>query len=396
MRIKHIHLMYINSGVDCYNTLFSINKYNISLFTEGGTEDVPLVVTFHDGQTATVPAGKAVWIPRALHERVTLELKLPPGVKRTLTEQSEYPTHNAPGYPSSGPRAEPEQFAVGEPQPTWPSPWLLDGRYRPGYNGGFYSYPPFVPPYAIGSPWPAEGRRIEDMKPIDWSQADEELRRKVASQIAEHESRSWTPPPHYRHHHHVQQNGILTKKDALVSTDDSSVVEQLRQQASKSLRFKDEATEWEAEYAAGNLEMRDSGHESLSDTDQVVSCRYCSEDEGDERGDKPDTRDASVGTHGKNYMRHWPSRSRSAGPRPPWRYWHHDEAPSLRDPIHYGPYAMGPYQESVPPIPLETKQVKSGPQGGEYSNNRHFYQYPYIVLFSCCNSQVFVYLVLFS
>lgn len=39
----------------------------------------------------------------------------------------------------------------------------------------------------------------------------------------------------------------------------------------------------------------------------------------------------------------------------PWGYWRNDSPPSLLDPLHYGPYRAGPYEDHLEERSMETK-----------------------------------------
>ena len=64
--------------------------------------DNDLTVTFYNGQTDKVTAGKAVWIPLALHDRITLELKMPRDARKNLETHEGYPSKSFEGYPTNG------------------------------------------------------------------------------------------------------------------------------------------------------------------------------------------------------------------------------------------------------------------------------------------------------
>ena len=293
-----------------------------------------------------------MWIPRALFDRVTLELKLPPGVKRNLAEEEEYPKQNVNGYPTSGPVADPEQFSVGDPHSFWPPPWMLHNGFGYGLHRGFYRYPCYAPMFSLSSRGEApvfhESSKTETTYETDTQKSL--LASKVASQIAEYENRQTSSGP------------TISNLSSTAEHNKENIGK--RSSKNRNIRFKeDDGSDIEAEYSAGDLEVRDSAIGSLSDPEPYDSETETGYSSGKETSEM---RDVGVGTHGRTYRCQWPRRSFSAGPRPPWRYWRNTEAPSMYDPLHYGPYAAGPYQESVPPVPLESKQVKTGSCGGKF------------------------------
>ena len=68
----------------------------------GADTDSDLTVTFYNGKTEKVTTGKAVWIPLALHDRITLELKMPKEARRDLEKHEGYPEKSYSGYPTNG------------------------------------------------------------------------------------------------------------------------------------------------------------------------------------------------------------------------------------------------------------------------------------------------------
>ena len=83
----------------------SITKHLvISMHSIGTESDNDLTVTFYNGQTHKVTCGKAVWIPLAHHDRISLELKMPKNARKDLEKQEGYPSKSFEGYPTSGKR----------------------------------------------------------------------------------------------------------------------------------------------------------------------------------------------------------------------------------------------------------------------------------------------------
>lgn len=49
-------------------------------------------------------------------------------------------------------------------------------------------------------------------------------------------------------------------------------------------------------------------------------------------------------------------RRRSASPiKPRWQYWNKEPAPDLTEPMHFGPYRVGPYDATASAAPLELR-----------------------------------------
>ncbi|XP_052087168.1 uncharacterized protein LOC127724285 [Mytilus californianus] len=93
-----------------------------------GPEDDVLTVTFSNGKTSQVPPHTAIWTPTTVYERLALELKMPKEAREKLQSQDEYPKESLPGYPTSGPEAEPEEFGKAPPFEFDLDPMVLETR----------------------------------------------------------------------------------------------------------------------------------------------------------------------------------------------------------------------------------------------------------------------------
>ncbi|XP_060072510.1 uncharacterized protein LOC132552362 [Ylistrum balloti] len=80
-----------------------------------GPDDLQITVTFSNGRTERVAADTALWVPEEVYERLVLELKMPREARETLQTHPHYPLENLPGYPTSGPQAEPRVFEQPHP-----------------------------------------------------------------------------------------------------------------------------------------------------------------------------------------------------------------------------------------------------------------------------------------
>lgn len=65
----------------------------------------PIQVVFYTGESATIPANTAIWIPVEAYNRLRLEATMPARARGTLARTPGYPANSLPGYPTSGPNA---------------------------------------------------------------------------------------------------------------------------------------------------------------------------------------------------------------------------------------------------------------------------------------------------
>ena len=159
--------------------------YNIQfIFLLGGGEDETLIVSFHNGKSVDVPLNKALWVPTALHDRITFELQLPSNVRQEMSEVEQYPQENRPGYPTSGPAADPKEFERFDPRyVTQMGPYVYPGGDReiPYYLP--YRYP--VHYKYMPGPSAVRSEEIDAMVP-GTEMTKSELNEKVMRQLMEH------------------------------------------------------------------------------------------------------------------------------------------------------------------------------------------------------------------
>lgn len=290
-------------------------------FYPGVEPDKHLVVTLYDGRTVNVPYNKALWIPVDFYERITFEIKLPRGVRKELATQDLYPYYTSCGYPASGSLAFPPQF-----ERYVPAAWLTaTGKYPIGWGGG----------QGRGSPWMAyldDGSRTLDRHPVNGHlktiEGDElipgtdmtksQLNNKVMTQI--------------------MQNKMTLMKE---TGSDTGVLKKTNSPSEcglrKSVSFFDLRDDSKLELS----DARDSGHGSQADLSFSDS-----DLEADNYEDCTTTRDIAVGTdRSLSVLSFRKSRSASSQRQKAWKYWKNDPAPSLTEPMHYGPYREGPYRD---------------------------------------------------
>ena len=303
------------------------------MYSGGPDEDI--VVSFHNGKSCNVSRESACWIPRELHERITFELRLPKQVRcEFATQDKPYPEENMPGYPVSGPKATPIDYQVHE------SGWLERQEVAPMRQ----SYNPFYVPvypthyhHRVEIPARPDKFRAEDMDSVipgtDITKA--ELNEKVMSQLMRHKMIA----EDQKLQKDTDNNKLLHRRE---QQDENLLIKSLE----KSVTFKDPESDLEGE--VGDLELRDSGRGSshdleLSDLEQT-----------DEGFSGPETREVAVGTDRSLLFR---PKLRRPQKRPGWKYWNSDPAPELLEPMHEGPYRVGPYDEAITMGPPEDRSM---------------------------------------
>jgi hypothetical protein len=285
-----------------------------------------------------VPLDVALWIPHQLHERIAFEVQLPSHVRRDFAEQDRYPEETMEGYPTSGPKAFPAEFD------TVDSHWVPNNR-NVVIERGMYQHPYYVPLYPIYYKFKPEKSAVkcdeveETIPGTEMTKA--QLNEKVMSQIMSHKLTASDEAKL------VEESKLLSKRDQALET---------AQLVKKSVTFTEgNASDREAEFDAGDLDMRDSGRGSGDD--------LCLSDvEGYESGKE------DQGTQTSKIDSWPPRRSRSESKRPPWRYWGRDPSPNLLEPMHYGPYRVGPYDEPYVAPPMECRNTLLNSQGGCFSS----------------------------
>ena len=273
-----------------------------------------------------------------LHERVKFELQLPSKVRQEFRDQSMYPEESYPGYPTTSIRAVPDEYEAYEPA------WIPGNQpVRVGAGRRFYRYPFLVPRYGMmygyeapaSTESPPQGADPDGTIPgTDLTKS--QLSEKVTTQIQQNKSV-------------FEQQEEAEKK--LLNRRENMEENTLK----KSVTFdKDRVlTDLEAEYESGDLDFGDSGRGSAEDL-------WLSDVEGE-----PETRDIGVGTSTDRLLRKRRTKSRQTK-RPPWRYWPNDPAPDLIEPMHYGPYRVGPYEPWLEPPPIERRCIQRGEFSGKY------------------------------
>ncbi|XP_033739504.1 golgin subfamily A member 6-like protein 1 [Pecten maximus] len=103
-----------------------------------GPDDQQITVTFSNGRTERVSSDTALWVPEEVYERLVLELKMPREARETLQTNPHYPLENLPGYPTSGPHAEPRVYEQ-------PHPVTIDVASTVGSLSWQYPYTPDYP-----------------------------------------------------------------------------------------------------------------------------------------------------------------------------------------------------------------------------------------------------------
>ncbi|KAK7500063.1 hypothetical protein BaRGS_00008610 [Batillaria attramentaria] len=151
-------------------------------------EDHQLTVAFSNGRTEKVCMERAIWIPQPVYERVSLELKMPQATRSSCMTTDHYPLENLPGYPTSGPQANPREFYTPEYYSIEPTP----------YCGGWdrWVYPEYL---GYHPPYPLVIRRRQHEREKGPAQTDDEnevipgtdmtrkeLDERVLSQLMEH------------------------------------------------------------------------------------------------------------------------------------------------------------------------------------------------------------------
>lgn len=154
-----------------------------------GPEDKLITVSFTNGKVEKVQANTALWIPKEVFERLALELKMPRDARVALATEENYPQQSMEGYPTSGPKATPEEYELADPMFFDYDPMVVEGR-------GPWRYP-FHPPYPLIIKTGSEGRRSRTSSRETVEKEDEtvvpgtnltqkELDDRITSQLMEH------------------------------------------------------------------------------------------------------------------------------------------------------------------------------------------------------------------
>lgn len=359
-------------------------------------------MTFNNGKTVSVPADTAVWIPHQLYERIVFEVQLPSHVRREFAQQADYPQEApAPGYPASGPEARPREYGVVEsrwaPQPPAGRP------HSTVIERGMYQHPYYVPLYPIyykyePKPSVVNADDINEMIP-GTEMTKGQLNEKVMAQLMKHKMAINGTSSTSGTGQGVGTGVVVGDSTGLGKDghDSQSKLLMRRQQQEngatltgahggtngilkKSVTFdRSQAdSDLEGQCDPGEFEGRDSGRGSaeddlgLSDLDlegmpsDLEGAESGKEDQGTQ------TCSVGVGPDGKLFYRRR-YRKRRSDKRPAWRYWGNDPAPDLMDPMHYGPYRVGPYDEAYVAPPMECRDTKLNSSGGRCYDSQVWY-----------------------
>ena len=306
-----------------------------------------LVVSFQDGKTVDVAQDTALWIPETLHDRITFELQLPPNVRHEFAEQEYYPGENLPGYPISGPVAAPVEYEHYEP--AWgvghDAVTLRQGVYNSPY------YVPLSPVYYKYQPKTSAVKSEDIDKMIPGTELTKsELNEKVMSQLMQHKMLLGEQ----QQQHQRDRQRLLNKRENI---EENSL--------KKSVSFA-QNTDYECDYEAGDLDMKDSGRGSQEDDELHLTDIEGADEE--RRDQETQTRKSSADE--KMFYRHRRIRRKVDKQRPMWKYWKNENAPEMMEPNNIGPYKRDPYDGMAVAAPLELRQHRVGPTGGNLHYNK--------------------------
>ncbi|KAL8575355.1 hypothetical protein ACOMHN_048648 [Nucella lapillus] len=293
-----------------------------------GPEDHQLTVAFSNGQTEKVQQNKAIWVPQPIYERVSLELKMPCDTRSSIMTTDHYPNKNLPGYPTSGPQANPPEFYTPENfslEPmtlynTWGSPLMY-----PPYSG-------YCPPY------PVVVRRKQEQRGKEVCLEDEDavipgtdmtrkqLDERISSQILEHVEGKQTQQTTSR---------LLKKREKLeenslkksVTFSESDLLQTTSDEDTRAVS--DPRADADSGFASSpELEVDSMTKEQLDRIDEERR-RIAMERRWIEQERRWLAEEERRILEAKNDPRLQFYRSPGIGKRPPWRYWRNDPCPTL-------------------------------------------------------------------
>ncbi|XP_052286789.1 uncharacterized protein LOC127882276 isoform X1 [Dreissena polymorpha] len=152
-----------------------------------GPSDKEIAVSFTNGKVSNVPLNTAIWVPREVYERITLELKMPRDARQELMTEERYPMESKQGYPTSGPSATPPDYELADPLLFDYDPMVVERR-------GPWRYP-FHPPYPLIMKKGLDTTRRHQLEREErdtdkvvpgTSLSEQELNDRIASQLMEH------------------------------------------------------------------------------------------------------------------------------------------------------------------------------------------------------------------
>jgi hypothetical protein len=262
---------------------------------------------------------------------------MPEEARETLKSEENYPAETLPGYPTTEPEKEPGEYVNYRPVMIDPGDFLVDH---------FYGYPRFMPGYPIApvmakvNPCSSVAVNSEDVERLipgtDITQ--KELREKVLGQISYHYGDKM---PLLKKREKQEVNTIKKAKTPVQEKEPEPVAEPISPEETPDLpameKIDAEKEDIPCDYnldSGAVLEFDDLNLEDLDLPAEPID------------GDTENQRDYT------KEMRHVQ--------RPPWRYWRNDPTPSMLEPP--GP---GAFRETLLQVPLEVRERKLGPYGGE-------------------------------
>ncbi|XP_013387178.1 uncharacterized protein LOC106156466 isoform X2 [Lingula anatina] len=335
-------------------------------FAEGTAKDELITVNFFNGRTEQVHPGVAVWIPDGLYERIKFELQMPPKARKTLEAQDRYPLDNLPGYPTSGPDADPEEYEL-------PAPVYVDRVHTPVMiDRGLYHHPSYVPIYPVHHKHmekPPSAVKSEEMSKLipGTGLTKEQLNQKVMSQIMEHKMDDEDERQMNRERRNRQAVKIRQERERLLRRKQMQKEASLRRRSvsfedmddvpmdtfhrRRSVTFEDES-DWEEE-----IDL-DSGVGTWTGSDPGGYTRRRRRYSFGSDEALSDTEDKATQTRRSKSPNFGTRKTIPVESRPPWKYWNNEPSPAL-----IGPPTPGPYNESATPLPLECREPTIGPNG---------------------------------
>ena len=296
-----------------------------------------------------MPLKTAVWLPPDLHERVSFEINLPSKVRLDLSKQDLYPVENLPGYPSSGPKMNPKEYDYFEPVyvDSIPGSFYERGLLRPPY------YVPLYREHTSNRRFLTVDNKADDVEKLipGTDITESQLNEKVMTQLLEHKMVL-----------EAEKQDIERKLQKLLEKRERVEENTLGR---KSVTFEDTHVS-DMEDEGVELDGKDSGRGSAT-TDIGLSDAELEELLGQDAAVQTKDVGVNIPDEDKIFRRRNRRRTKSASDKekPPWKYWGNDPAPDLMDPMHFGPYRLGRYQESTIGPPLEAKLHKTEQRFGK-------------------------------
>ncbi len=316
----------------------------------GSYQNSNLTVTFSDtGKTITMSPGVTVWVPHELHERVRFELQLPSNVRQDLSQEEDYPQESLPGYPTSGPVANPKEYETFETRIMGPT------MYAPQYH-----FPQYVPAYPVVYKHTTSRPRSVVMSAMDQEKTipgtemtEEQLNEKVMAQIMDNKM--------FLEGQRREQEISKIKEEVKERVNEKLLSKREDQEINSLIR---KSVTFEEGREEERSDFRDSGMGSMADLE--MSDLDLEDYEITDGEEEEGTRDIGVGTDSSLLFRTRRFRKRRKGDRRlPWRYWKNEEVPSLLESNNYGPYRYGPFRDCMIAAPLESRTISKNEKGGE-------------------------------